>query len=378
MYAIENPGAARRAIAVGRATFVVLLLLATTAMGQVGEKINRPTPAPTPSRSDSHPWPEPRPDLPRMRPLPHSSVVEIKSSLTELRENVALMEAVNDDLQRAITSTSSPDYLSVATNATDIRRLAIRLMRNLALPRNAAQTSPETALPGVSADELKASIIALDATIQEFLKDPVLTQPHTVDAEQLNSAAANLETVMSRSAMVQKEAEMLATNSGKTVTKATRRIKSRLATSTSIQLTLECSAWSMSELLKHPSQIKSHGSVNIGANVKTSRHKLSEQLLLPIDDCVDGEAYEKTITDRVQYVAIVTDFTSYEVKGRVFAYRVTYEIGFTRSAQVAKRFPQALSFYYVDEAGDGSFELLKGSLSFGLLPDWAAELARKH
>lgn len=350
MYAIENPGAARRAIAVGRAALVALLLLATTALGQ-REPMNQ---------------------------VPPSSVIEIKSSLTELRENVALLKAINDELQRAISSSSSPDYETVMAHATDIRRLAIRLMGNLALPRAAPQVAPEISTPGVSADELKASIIALDATIQEFLKDPVLTQPHTVDAEQLNSAAANLETVMNRSAMVEKEAEMLATNSGKAVTKATRRIKSRLATSTSIQLTLECSAWSMSELLKHPSQIKSHGSVNIGANVKTNRHKLGEQLLLPIDDCVDGEAYEKAITDRVQYVAIVTDFTSYEVKGRVFAYLVTYEIGFARSARVAKRFPQALSFYYVDEAGDGSFELLKGPLSFGLLPDWAAELARKH
>jgi hypothetical protein len=377
MYAIDNPGAAGRAVAVGHALLVVLLLLATNAMGQ-GETNTRPAPQPTPFvPSEPRPWPEPKPNLPGKQSLPPSSVVEIKSSLTELRENVALMQAMNDDLQRAVSSTSSPDYVVVATNAIDIRRLAIRLMRNLALPRNGPQASPATPRSGGSADELKAAVLALDTTIQEFLRDPVLTHSRTVDAGELGNAGANLETVMSRSAIVQKEAEMLATNSGKAV-KATRRIKSRLAPSTSIQLTLECSAWSMSDLLKRPSQIKGHDSVKIGANVKTRRHKLDEQLLLPIDDCVDGETYEKAVTDKVQYVAIVTDFTSYEVKGRVFGYRVSYEIGFTRSAQIAKRFRQPVSFYYVDEAGDGSFELLKGPLSFGLLPDWAAELARKH
>ena len=65
-------------------------------------------------------------------------------------------------------------------------------------------------------------------------------------------------------------------------------------------------------------------------------------------------------------------------RGRVFAYRVTYEIGFTRNARVAQRFNQPVSSYYVDEAGDGSFELLKGPVGLGLLPDWARELGRKH
>ena len=377
MYAIDNPGATRRTVQ-DTLALLVLLLLAATAMGQ-SEKNTRPVPAATPLvRSDPLPWPEPKLNLPGTQRLPPSSVVEIKSSLTELRENVALMQAINDDLQRVISSTSSPDYVSVATNAIDLRRLAIRVMRNLAWPRNAPQASPENLLPGVSAEKLKAAIVNLDLTIREFSRDPVLTHPRTVDARELGTAGANLEAVMSRSAIVQKEAEMLATNSGKAGTKAPRHIKSRLAPSTSIQLTLECNAWSMSDLLKRPSQIKGHDSVNIGTKVETRRHKLGEQLLLPIDDCVDGETYEKAITDKVQYVAIVTDFTSYEVKERVFAYSVSYEIGFARNGQVAKRFRQPVSFYYVDEAGDGSFELLKGPLSFGLLPDWAAELARKH
>jgi len=286
------------------------------------------------------------------------------------------MQVINDDLQKAIAANSGPDYAVVATNASDIRRLAIRLMRNLAWPLSASQAPREDLLPGISSEKLKAAIVALDAPIQEFLKDPVLTHPRTVDAGELSTAGASLETVVRQSAIIQKEAEMLATNSAKAGTHA--RIKSRLAPSTSIQLNLECGAWSMSDLLKRPAQIKGPDSVDIGTKVKTRRHKLSEQLLLPIDDCVDGETYERGITDNVQYVAIVTDFTSYEVKERVFAYRVTYEIGFTRNAQLAKRYRGPVSFYFVDEGGDGDFELLKGPLSFGLLPDWAAELARKH
>ena len=99
---------------------------------------------------------------------------------------------------------------------------------------------------------------------------------------------------------------------------------------------------------------------------------------MSIDDCVDGATYEKGIADKVQYVAIVKDFVSYEVKGKVFAYRVSYQIGFTRNGQLAKRYDQTVSFFYVDEAGDGGFELLTGPLAYGLVPDWAKELAQKH
>jgi hypothetical protein len=375
MYAIHKPSVARRTIAVGYAVLAVLLLLTTTAVGQ-RETNTRPTPAPTPPQARPEPdqWPAPRPNLPSPRPLPPSSVVDIKSTLAELRENLALMETINTDLQKAVAANSSLDYVSVATNASDIRRLAIRVMGNLALRRNAAAASPPTPASGVSADGLKTAIVALHMTIQEFLTDPVLTHPRTVDAGELSGASVNLETIMSRSAIIQRDAEMLAANSGKA---ATQRIRSRVAPSTTVQLNLECNAWSMTDLLKRPSQIKGHDSVNIGVNVKTRRHKLAEQLLVSIDDCVDGEAYERAITEKMEYVAIVTDFISYEVKEKVFAYRVIYETGFARNGQVMKRFKPLVSFYYVDAAGDGIFELFKGPTS-RLLPDWAADLARKH
>jgi len=306
--------------------------------------------------------------------LPASSVVEITSSLAELSANLKLLEGINAELQRTVFASTVPDYEVVAIDATDIRKLAIRLMRSLSLPRGELKAGPEPPKPAASADHLKAATIALDANVRMFLDDPVVTKPGTVDAGKLSNVGANLELLANRSDDVRKEAEDLSSKAGKT----TMRIKSRLRPSSSMQLTLECTAWSISDLLNRPAETKGQGSVDIGVRVQIRRHQLSGEVIVSIDDCVDGASYEKAVTDNVQYVAIIKDFVSYEVTGKVFAYRVNYEIGFTRNGQIAKRYSKPVSFYYVDEAGDGGFELLKGPVEFGLLPDWAKERAQKH
>ena len=314
---------------------------------------------------------------PQRSAVPPSSVVELKSSLAELKENVRLLEIINQELQGAVSSPSGPDYATVITDAKDINKLAIRIMRNLTLRLAESQAASESQSPPGSAEELKASITALDGTVQTLLNDSAPVEPRTVDAGQLNKAGANLEAMVRLSAVVRKEAEDLASVSGKSG-KSSAHAKTRLQPSTTIQLSIECNAWAMADLLKRSAQTKGRESVNVGVEAQSRRHQLDETAILAIDDCVDGATYEKGLADKVKYVAIVTEFTSYEVKGRVFAYRVPYKIGFSKNGKVEKRFDQIVSFYYVDEAGDGGFEILTGALAFGLVPDWAKELAEKH
>jgi hypothetical protein len=309
--------------------------------------------------------------VPGLRP---SSVIEIKPSLVELKENVELMATIDEELLGVI-ALPSPNYATILTDASDIRRLAVRLLRNLALPRAQKQAAPEELGAAASAQQLKTSINTLDSAIQSFLKSPVLTQPHTVDAKLLSDAGANLEMIVNRSAGVQEHAAAL--SKGLKASKSTSA-RSRLRAKTSIQLTLECDAWSIDELLARPSEVKGHGSVNVGFDVQTKNHRLAQQLVLPIEDCVDGEADEEATANNMQYVAIARDFTSYEMKGRVFAYQVGYEIGLTKNQEITKRLRLPVWFYYVDEVGDGTFELLRSSTRTGLVPDWVKDLARKR
>jgi hypothetical protein len=156
-------------------------------------------------------------------------------------------------------------------------------------------------------------------------------------------------------------------------------LKSKLKPTTTIQLTLECKAWTIDDLLGRPAEIKTRGSVKLdGIEARTQRHQLAQPVTIPIEDCVDAAADENASSDGLQYVAIVNDFTSFEVKGKVFAYQVTYQVGLTRNNRITRRFNSPVWFYYVDETSDGTFDLFKGSVTYGFMPDWARELGKKR
>jgi len=314
--------------------------------------------------------------------MPPSSVIEITSSLVELGENVRLLGEFDTELLKAAKESSPARYAVILTYAADIRKIAIRLLRGLSLPRPVRQAVADNKEPGPTQEKLDASITVLDEAIQIFMKNPVLKEPRTIDADLLSKVGADLEAIVSQSLKVRRQAETLASNgrSNKAQpTLATTHLKSKLKPNTLLQLSIECNAWSIEALLRESSELKGRASVTIRkVEAQMKRHKLARPLVVQIEDCVDAEADEDAIDKGLQYVAIVKDFTSFEVRGRVFAYQVTYQVGFTKNGQITKHFEQPVSFYYVDEAGDGGFDLLKRPVEFGLLPDWAQELARKH
>lgn len=366
--------------------FVMILFLLGTPVLSSGQQ-GRPTPDPYPHRDPirvppavDFPISSPRSTAPRgMAP---SSVIEIKSSLRDLDENIRLLRDFDTELLEAANGTPATGYGVIMADASDIRKIALRLLRSLSLPRPVQQAAPDKKGPAATAEQLEASIAALDEAIQAFMKNPVLKEPRTVDADLLSKAGTDLEAIVSRGTKVREQSEQLASNGGAATAQSVltmTHLKSKLKPNTLLQLSLECDAWSMGELLSKPSELKGKGSITVlRVEAQTKRHQLVKRMVIPIEDCVDAEADENATDRSLQYAAIVKDFTSFEVKGRVFAYQVTYEIGFTRDGQITKRFQQPVSFYYVDETGDGSFDLLKGPLQFGLIPDWATELARKH
>lgn len=377
--------AIQRQVGLVHLVVIGLLLFAAPVLAQ-RDLPGRPTPDPYPKGDPMRVPPAgaspSRPASHSPSGMPPSSVIEITSSLVELGENVKLLREFDTELLEAAKESSAVRYEVIMTDASDIRKIAIRLLRGLSLPRPAREAAADNKAPMATAEKLDASITALDEAIQVFMKSAVLKEPRTIDADLLSKAGADLEAIVRQSLNVRQHAEALAINGRSTSAQpmlTMAHLKSKLKPKTFLQLSIECNAWSVDELLNEPAELKGRGSVTIhNVEAQTKRHKLARPFVVPIEDCVDAEADEDAIDKGLQYAAIVKDFTSFEVKGRVFAYQVTYQIGFTKNGQITKRFEQPVSFYYVDEAGDGSFDILKGPVGLGLLPDWAKELARKR
>jgi hypothetical protein len=314
--------------------------------------------------------------------MPRSSVIEITSSLAELNENARILQSFDAHLLKSAGGSSASTLEEIYIDASDIRRIAVRLLWGLSLPRPMKHTTAESTGPDLLIAQVNASIAELDAAIKVFIDSPVLHNSGTIDPGSLSKAGADLEAIYSRSARLQQLAELLINNQrakrGKPAVSMSD-LKSKLKPKVLLQLTIDCDSWSMDALLNKPAESKSEGSIRIGKiEAKTRRHKLAQPLVVPIESCVDAEADEKATDEGLQYVAVVKEFTSYEVTKRAFAYQVNYEIALARDRIIQKHFPQPLTFYYVDETGEGGFELLKRPLPLGLVPDWAAELAGKQ
>jgi len=243
-------------------------------------------------------------------------------------------------------------------------------LRGLSLPRDENEAA---AAKATSIEELKTSIATLDQAIEIFSESPIITDGHTIDARVLSGAAASLNLIIQLATAVRKDAHGLAQSSGVSIDDA--RIKSRLLPRMLLQFTLDCNAWSASAFLSQRSETSGRGTVDI-ANFKaqTVRHKLEQPLILNIDECISSEPDEG---EGFHFAAIVKDYISYGAKTRVFAYQVTYEIGLMKDGKITKRYHQPLSFYYVDSGESAAFELFRGPVPLGLVPDWAKEVTRK-
>ncbi len=103
-----------------------------------------------------------------------------------------------------------------------------------------------------------------------------------------------------------------------------------------------------------------------GIDVDFRTHVLSEEQITYVERC-KPELDETPPIERKAYG--VKEFFTYEVNGRVFAYRVKLRIVSVEDGEIIKRTGAASVVLYVDEDGDGTFEARCGVVMENL-PAW--------
>jgi len=129
----------------------------------------------------------------------------------------ALMDQVSEDFQRILTrhnelvrtiAANQPlDYRFIADAMGEIRKRSIRLQSSLKLekPEPASDDrKTESLLVGV---ETKDEMILLCKKIEGFVKNPIIEKPGTVDAQALDKARKDLQSIIELSDVMKKEAD---------------------------------------------------------------------------------------------------------------------------------------------------------------------------
>jgi len=133
------------------------------------------------------------------------------------KRSQAMMDQVSEDFQRILTLHNeivraiatdkdlSYQYISDATG--EIRKRSARLQSSLKLQK--PEPTEENRVPGpdLKVTETKDELILLCRQIESFIRNPIIETPGTVDAQQLEKARRDLQSVVELSSDIKKRAD---------------------------------------------------------------------------------------------------------------------------------------------------------------------------
>src|SRR5262245_4056135 len=134
---------------------------------------------------------------------------KLAAIIAQIEEDFQRILILHNEIVRAVKNESAPYYGFVSDSTSEIKKRASRLQSTLALQvSDAARQNREKPIE-LNGVQLKRSLIYLCEHIQKFVTNPVIETPGTVDAQQLDKARVDLETVIELSGDIKKLAEKL-------------------------------------------------------------------------------------------------------------------------------------------------------------------------
>jgi hypothetical protein len=186
---------------------IVFLLAATPALAQL----------PGPPTSRGNPDRERQQDMNRremllrgygLRTLPPDDRAKVQALAAQIEQDFSRILILHNEIARALSAASRLDYRFVSTATAEIKKRSSRLQSTLLLKPEGSEQSTEKQ---VSADEkeVKDALISLCRHIKNFVTNPVIDSPGTVNVEQLEKARHELEDTIQISSGIKKTADKL-------------------------------------------------------------------------------------------------------------------------------------------------------------------------
>lgn len=135
---------------------------------------------------------------------------EEKLALEEIAEDFKHIQLVNNRMMSATMSAATPKYGSIAETTGEIRKRAIRIRKNLQLPKvDEAEEKEPGYQQAQNAAQMKTALLALDASIMNFIQNPIFVNPEVINLQNATKARRELEKIINRSQLISKDAEKL-------------------------------------------------------------------------------------------------------------------------------------------------------------------------
>ena len=140
-----------------------------------------------------------------------------KGRPTDPKRAQAMMDQVSEDFQRiltrhneivrAITANQSLNYQFISDATAEIKKRSTRLQSSLKLQKPEATTANAKTESTLIEMETKDQMILLCKQIESFVKNPIIENPGTIDAQALEKARNDLQRIVELSDVIKKQAD---------------------------------------------------------------------------------------------------------------------------------------------------------------------------
>ena len=127
-----------------------------------------------------------------------------QAMMNQVSEDFQRILTLHNEIVRAIDAKQSFNLQFISEAAGEIRKRSARLQSSLQLPKPEPNEEP-AAEPKVK--EIKDELILLCRQIENFVRNPIIETPGTVDAQQLRKARRDLQSVVEISDAIKKHAD---------------------------------------------------------------------------------------------------------------------------------------------------------------------------
>jgi len=134
---------------------------------------------------------------------------EKRLALTQIAEDYARIQVINNKMMSAVMSAKVPDYEKIADTTSEIGKRASRIKVNLPLPDEGETGKPAAYKSVVDPAGMKASLLLLDARIMSFINNPIFQNTSVVEVGEAARAKRDLDTIVEFSKRIGRDAKKL-------------------------------------------------------------------------------------------------------------------------------------------------------------------------
>jgi hypothetical protein len=144
----------------------------------------------------------------------HANKRDPNAILNEINEDLHRLQALHDELAEAIAGNQQLDYKYILASITEIKKRALRLKTDLALPANVKEEKG-SANKEAGNGQLQPGLNALNKLLDGFLHNAIFSDPGTPDPHLAAQAKRDLDDIIMLSEKMRKAADRLNKSGGK-------------------------------------------------------------------------------------------------------------------------------------------------------------------